>query len=902
MFQKWFCLILLLVSNSIIGQNRLDSYTHLVEQFSNDQLTTKVDSLLVLIEDENDFESLAKIAHEFVLYHYFKNDLTLALVYSLKEVSALEQAEILDESYANALYNTGRFYYANSEYQIAIEYYEKVLTVGSAISKHGNAYADIGRCFTMKGDFYKATIYLEKGLKLLKSQKQYRSYAIQSINLAEAYRNIDIEESRNMELSTLRNAESLSSPEDMGWRNYLNLLDGIADWYNSIYNYNFKKAQSQYFTNLSQASLIQDSVAIARTYNNLANLYNLDKNDSAMIFIKKGFRFIGDQDIQARLYDNRGEYYILNEQLDLALESIHKALEISLNVKFSAAEVPEEYTLSQSSVKGYTLFCLKKKIEILLRLYERTKDSAYLTHAIANSLAADLLIDIIQEDASESRSKLHWRKEASTIYLQGAYASYLTEDKESAFFFIEKNKALLLSEEIVRNTSFSALPKNIYNLKMLQKKQISSLESRLVTAKNQQLVEQLKDSLFDAKLIFENYLTEIESQYPEYFQNHPQIKPTSLTQAKERLKDNDVLISFIWNQLYDGSELIIGLASNKDETLAFEVRLDDDFVALLTKYKKDISKPFKTKEDQFSFQQVSADLFDRLFPSEAITDMLVNKNLIIVTDGDLQNISFDALISDRNTNRYLLETSNISYLYSTSFLSYNENVKRRPDKKFIGYAPIDFTNSELNNLLYTEAELASIKSVVGGNTFLNEKATKAHFLKHSGAYDIIHLATHASEEVNPWIAFADEKLELRELFSHKTNADLVVLSACNTSLGEMAQGEGILSLTRGFFYSGAKSVVSSLWSVNDKSTKYIIAQFYLNLESGQSKTEALNHAKRSYLKNHSLSELSPYYWSAFILIGDVETISFSANTIWYIVAFVTFVLFVFLFFKKKILS
>lgn len=77
-----------------------------------------------------------------------------------------------------------------------------------------------------------------------------------------------------------------------------------------------------------------------------------------------------------------------------------------------------------------------------------------------------------------------------------------------------------------------------------------------------------------------------------------------------------------------------------------------------------------------------------------------------------------------------------------------------------------------------------------------------------------------------------------------------------------------MSLARGFFIGGAKSVLSSLWSINDKSSKEIVVNFYSFLKRGESKSRALYHAKLKYLKNHSQSEISPYYWSSFILIGD----------------------------------
>jgi CHAT domain-containing protein len=116
----------------------------------------------------------------------------------------------------------------------------------------------------------------------------------------------------------------------------------------------------------------------------------------------------------------------------------------------------------------------------------------------------------------------------------------------------------------------------------------------------------------------------------------------------------------------------------------------------------------------------------------------------------------------------------------------------------------------------------------------------------------------------------------------------------------MAKGEGVLSLARGFFHSGSKSVVSSLWKVNDKATSEIMTSFYDYLKEGQTKSEAINNAKRAYLNNHSLSEQSPYYWSSFILIGDAGTVELASSNL-YVYLLIVGVIVVSIFtFRKKI--
>jgi CHAT domain-containing protein len=100
------------------------------------------------------------------------------------------------------------------------------------------------------------------------------------------------------------------------------------------------------------------------------------------------------------------------------------------------------------------------------------------------------------------------------------------------------------------------------------------------------------------------------------------------------------------------------------------------------------------------------------------------------------------------------------------------------------------------------------------------------------------------------------------------NADLVTLSACSTGLGKLVTGEGMLGLTRAFFYAGARNVTVSLWNVNDFSTSALMKAFYENLNRGLSKRAALRQAKLTLLRGKQAVWQHPYYWAAFVLVGE----------------------------------
>ncbi|MBL7808567.1 MAG: CHAT domain-containing protein, partial [Saprospiraceae bacterium] len=98
-------------------------------------------------------------------------------------------------------------------------------------------------------------------------------------------------------------------------------------------------------------------------------------------------------------------------------------------------------------------------------------------------------------------------------------------------------------------------------------------------------------------------------------------------------------------------------------------------------------------------------------------------------------------------------------------------------------------------------------------------------------------------------------------------------SACETGIGEHLRGEGVLSLARAFAYAGAKSIVASLWSVNDQSTMQIMDGFYAGLKAGKTKHVALAEAKRLYLQKNPGNNAHPFFWAAFVGLGDLAPIS-----------------------------
>ncbi|HEC93041.1 MAG TPA: CHAT domain-containing protein [Candidatus Atribacteria bacterium] len=282
------------------------------------------------------------------------------------------------------------------------------------------------------------------------------------------------------------------------------------------------------------------------------------------------------------------------------------------------------------------------------------------------------------------------------------------------------------------------------------------------------------------------------------------------------------------------------------------------------------------------------------------------EHLVIIPDGLLHYLPFEALIypGENGQDQFLIEKFTISYCPSISsffylnqrklkkkkgfFMAFGEPKYIRKSSPFQTTVPskkellLDIYQSKgfkLTPLPYTRTEIKKISKFFtkkNRRIFLQDKARES-VLKKEKLEDvlILHFACHGflDEEVPLRSALVlsleenseeDGFFQAREIYTIPINAELIVLSACQTARGMLERGEGVLGLPRSFFYSGARTVVSSLWNVPDKSTAYFMEYFYKFLSQGNSKSESLRLAKIKMLKKF----YNPHFWAAFVLNGE----------------------------------
>ena len=302
-------------------------------------------------------------------------------------------------------------------------------------------------------------------------------------------------------------------------------------------------------------------------------------------------------------------------------------------------------------------------------------------------------------------------------------------------------------------------------------------------------------------------------------------------------------------------------------------------------------------------------------------------------DDVLFYLPFEALVAaqdgedpyDFDSATFLLERYAVSYASAASLLEPSSRERERAPRALLALGNPSFARGTdaaepsgtlaaaasygsqvlrddgLLPLPYSEDEVRSIANVVGrsvSQVAVGADASEALFNEQASDYRILHLATHfMSDDRQPLyskLALAsapgsndDGYLQVYEVLSKKLRAELVVLSACNTGLGRLQRGEGLLGATRAFLYAGVPSMVVSLWSVEDRATAAIMERFYVHLKGGLEKRQALRRAKLDYLQSVSGEKKDPFYWAPFILMGDSSPLAFpesASRARWWVVA------------------
>jgi CHAT domain-containing protein/tetratricopeptide (TPR) repeat protein len=362
-------------------------------------------------------------------------------------------------------------------------------------------------------------------------------------------------------------------------------------------------------------------------------------------------------------------------------------------------------------------------------------------------------------------------------------------------------------------------------------------------------------SLKEKEETYNTVLIRLKASNPNYAELQS-FFPTPLNEIQRLLGPQTTLISYF---------------VTADKTLAFVVSSDSFHAVEISVKETDLRAAIEWFRGFASLHDPQPESLKQLHAwlIAPIRQYIKTAEVVIVPHGILHYVPFAALTGGR---RYFGDEYAISFLPSASIL---QSIRRRAGPS--GSRVLAISQSRADGqpaLSYVDKEAAGVAKLYHTQPLLTGSATRAEFMKRAPAYNVVHIAAHAELNSNSplfsRILLSPDggdsgAIEVREVYGMDlARTSLVVLSACQTQLGEQSKGDDIVGLNRAFIYAGASSVIASLWTVDDEATSLLMKAFYGHLKNGMSKAAALQGAQAATRKKYP----HPYYWASFVLTGD----------------------------------
>lgn len=839
---------------------------------------------------------------------------------------------------AQILRSIGFTYYQISQYAQAMTFYQKALEAARAAVDTAGEFRymmDIGLVYWERGGYAEAVATYRESLTHAQNRKDQNAEYEACRHLGNAYwtmgnyslalefylQSLDISKSLDHKLkesfilNNIANVyyrtghtgkaleyynESLAILREAGAKPRVGIcLNNIANIY--FQKGNYPLAMDCYQQALEIARESGNKKMEANRMRNLANCYarsgSVHEAEKYFHEALKIAKTIGAKELEAKIYENQGHLFLSSNHLDQAHSSFSEALRIAQHLGLPAIVWPAYAglgsVLEKQNRSAEAINFFRQAIDVIEDIRSQITLEEHKSGFLAGKIKVyESLINLLVEQNGK----------------------YPVEgfDKE-AFHFMERAKARAFLDSL--GTGDAALRSNLSAVLREDEskltKAISSIQTELVVPglspeNRQRLLKKLEKAE-------ENYaylVQKIRRQSAQYAQLiYPE--PYGLEDIQRRLPDNETALI----EYFIGEVNSFVFCLTQDKFIASKMVPDSDLQEKVTDYIKLLSA---RSDREFTAHAAGHRLYrDLMGPVEDIFKK--RKNLIIIPDSALNYLPFETLILSKapEQNRFLIEDFNISYAPSSSSLL-NILERQRPasqQKELLAFANPEYIfenekRSEIkaeeilrefyleqgfdfSPLVFSEKEVKSIaklfkKKLRDINT--KDKAKEEYLKEVSLAdYKIIHFATHGLiDDRVPHrsaviLSLDDDSTEdgffqAREVFNTRLNADLVVLSACQTGKGKLEKGEGVSGLYRAFLHAGSRSVLMSLWSINDKATAEFMKSFYGELAVGRSKSDALRETK---LRMISSKYRNPFYWAAFVLNGEARSsIALQKPSLW----------------------
>ena len=908
-FNKYLFLFLLLKVQIASCQYDLKNATDIIlkSNLQNDRKNLQLQKLLSKYSNNPNSAEKGKLVNEIGILYFKNNEKVKAVSYFKKSIGILEKFKSSNLTELNrARKNLASVYMIDGKINEQYSLLNQIIKDNGKDDHTINAVIAVAIIDAQKGDYYLA---LKKINFQLAQKNSIQNEVTLRRRVVEIFGMMSETESKSV-ISSFRNIlfdhrnfiEKNFAKSGLDQNQLYEFYNNLANIYESLGEYNtalqFYSKSKEFFK--KQGNDYERFFVL----NNIGYLYGkLNKIEFASKCFKEIIHSSSDINQIATAYDNLA-YFSKLQPIEKTV-FFEKAIQIILEQEQVPFQLPSIETIVDSGYQQDVMVYLVDLASNYVESYRQTKNRNYLFKAKEALYLIDELVSIIRYESSTEQSKLFWIEKGVNTYLLGAEVCYLLNMPQEGFYFMEKNKALLLQETI---KTYQA------KLELQVPQEIRDKELRLhydwiVSEKRFQQFPNnasFKAAYSKKHKEFESFMTALNRKYPQYVKLKQKIDIISLKNVIKSLDKQECFVTYILND-----EKGYGLFVSTTEKIFFEINDVTTVQKNIQKLKNYNLQFLLEKQKSIDFQYTSVLVFKSLFPFQDALGKIKNKKMIIVADNSLLNLPFESLCIDSRSLKesYLINFTEISYLQSFSTFEKIKQWKNNASKRLLATIPYQFSDKSLPALSRSKEVMDYLVKYSSSTILFDKDATKEGFNSAIKEYGILHLNTHAGVDTKtqiPWIAFRNSKMRLEELYGIQNQAELVILDACKTNEGQIQSGEGILSLSRGFFMNGTKSVLSSLWNVNEKAGNEIVMSFYRELEKGNSKSKALQLAKINYLKHHQFSEVLPYHWASFVLTGDTTPVTLSQK--WYydtikVLVFSAFsLLFIFLSLKLFLLS
>ncbi|GAB4405567.1 MAG: hypothetical protein OHK0039_06680 [Bacteroidia bacterium] len=819
----------------------------------------------------------------------------------------------LGKDYAGTCNNIAIFHLARGQYDEALRWLQRAQAVYDSVGIDsmgwGNLYQNTGLAYFRKNDMYQALPYFEKAarIRLAAGGRCSRAYLESLMNLSYISLSIDRLDQAAAYCEAARN--SFADCPDLPRYEYPNLLRRQG----SLQAQRGDTAGALVFLTQALAACPPKNrytTVKAGIYTQMADLY---RHRGRIAEADRAYRLAleavppEERQVSTQAAEILGRWSQLHRQqgdFAGALGTIQQALAV-LQPGLPPEDVWWRQTRPGVRLDGTLFNILYQRTNLLLAWQDdQPHRSDLLEQALASCLLEMAVLDTMQRAAVVDQSYLEQQAQAAGVYRQGMEIVHLLyahtgQDRWLAmgFGFSERSKAALLllslkADRLGRGRSLLAQEDSLrrelaFYEQLLARRGATTPPDQVTAWQEQQLAVQLA---------LQRWKETLATREPAYYQSVYAFTPPDPAAVRAYLQgDSAAVVAF-----FQGEDVLYAFWFTADTLLYLRLP-----AAGLEDQVRELRRLIALAGgERDSLAALSHALYARLLAPGLAALPRMPARLLVIPDGPLGYLPFAALLTAApppgagcDTWPFLVRTCPVALTHSVGWHLLASAAPPPTVRTYHAFAPGfggaadaalalrglaegDGLWDQLPDLPGGHRELAALAGTFDGQAWTGPGVDEGLFKTHAPASGILHLVTHGfiddTYPMSSFLAFSaptadggeDGRLFAWELYGLDLGASLVVLSACNTGVGQFRRGEGLMSLARAFHFAGAPALVATLWPVQDQSTALVMERFYPALRRGMGKDVALAEAQRAYLATCEPLFAHPFYWSGLVIMGD----------------------------------